>query len=104
MKISIFIMPTILIILGVIIRAGKGTFLISGYNTSTKKEKERYDEKALYNFVSNLLFFCSCVILIYLIAKTYNATAIKYLAMITLIITVMLASSYSNTKNRFLKK
>ena len=104
MKMTIFIMPTILIILGVIIRSGKGTFLLSGNNSSIKKGKEKFDEKALYKFVSNLLFFCSAVILIYLIAKTYNYTAIKYVAMITLIITVMFASSYANTKNRFLKK
>ena len=43
MKMTIFIMPIILIILGVIIRAGKGTFLISGNNGSIKKGKEKFD-------------------------------------------------------------
>ena len=32
---------------------GKGSFLIAGYNTADKKEKEKYDEKKL-----NLCFAC----------------------------------------------
>ncbi|MFT5875008.1 MAG: hypothetical protein ACI8WT_003988 [Clostridium sp.] len=104
MGISTFIMPTIVIILGVIIRTGKGSFLISGYNTSSKKEKEKYDEKALCKFVSNLLFFFSIVIFIYLVARAYNITYIKVLAMITLFIAIIRASFYANTGKKFLKK
>lgn len=34
-------------VLTVMFLAGKGSFLIAGYNTASKKEKERYDEKKL---------------------------------------------------------
>ncbi|MGK0465688.1 DUF3784 domain-containing protein [Clostridium sp.] len=104
MKISIFIMPAILIIIGAFIRTGKGSFLIAGYNTSTKQQKEKYDEVALCKFVSNILFFIAVITFIYLIGRTYDITFIRILAMATLIITVIRASMYANTGNKFLKK
>ena len=57
MQMSIFIVPTILIILGIILRSGKGNFLMAAYNTSSKQNKRNYDEKALSIFISKLLFF-----------------------------------------------
>lgn len=47
MHILDFLAPIILIVLGIIIRFGKASFLIAGYNTSSKDEKEKYDEDAL---------------------------------------------------------
>lgn len=35
------------LILTIVFLAGKGSFLIAGYNTASKKDKERYDEKKL---------------------------------------------------------
>ena len=104
MQMSTFIVPAILIILGIILRSGKGSFLMAAFNTSSKQNKGNYDEKALSIFISKLLFFCSAIIIIYQIAITYNATFIKYLSMFILIITVLSASSYVNTGNRFPKK
>jgi len=40
-------MIIIFVIMGVICSAGKGGFLIAGYNTADKKEKEKYDRKKL---------------------------------------------------------
>jgi hypothetical protein len=37
----------ILAILSIVLLMGKGSFLIAGYNTASKKEKERYDQKKL---------------------------------------------------------
>ena len=56
MKISMFILPLIFIILGVLLRFAKASFLIAGYNTSSKLQKEKYNEKALCKFIGNLLF------------------------------------------------
>lgn len=43
----------IFVIMGIIFLFGNGSFLIAGYNTADKKEKEKYDEKKL-----NLCFAC----------------------------------------------
>jgi hypothetical protein len=37
----------VLAVLSIILLAGKGSFLIAGYNTACKQEKERYDRKKL---------------------------------------------------------
>lgn len=41
---------------GIIILLGKGDFLISGYNTASKEEKEKVNVKRLRIIVSSLLF------------------------------------------------
>ena len=60
MEILMFIVPLILAILGALIRFGKATFLISGYNTSSKQEKEKYTSfmnKKTNPFYKGDLFF-----------------------------------------------
>ena len=49
----VIILFLIFVIMGIIFLFGKGSFLIAGYNTADKKEKEKYDEKKL-----NLCFAC----------------------------------------------
>lgn len=41
------IITIIFLIISAVLLSGHGAFLISGYNTSTKKEKAKYDEKKL---------------------------------------------------------
>ena len=45
----------LLAVLGLVLRAGKGAFLIAGYNTASKEEKEKTDEKKLCKAVGTLL-------------------------------------------------
>ena len=53
-----------LVILGLIFRAGKGAFLIAGYNTAPKEEKNKIDEKKLCKAVGNLfLILAACWIM-----------------------------------------
>jgi membrane protein YdbS with pleckstrin-like domain len=40
------------------------SYLIAGYNTSSKKEKEKYDEKKLCKYISMLLIISSCVLIL----------------------------------------
>ena len=49
-------MILIFLLLGLVFSRGKGAFLIAGYNTASKAEKEKYDEKALCRFVGKLMF------------------------------------------------
>jgi len=37
----------ICVIISIILLSGKGSFLIAGYNTASKEEKEKYNEKKL---------------------------------------------------------
>ena len=51
----IIAMVVVLIILAIIIMLGKGDFLIAGYNTASKEEKEKYNIKRLRFLISAIL-------------------------------------------------
>ena len=61
----IFCIPaTLLIIIGWLIKYKKVTWLISGYNTSSKEKKEQYDVDKLCKYMGNFLFVLTGIILI----------------------------------------
>lgn len=49
-------MMLVFLLLGLVFSQGKGAFLIAGYNTAPKREKEKYDETALCRFMGKLMF------------------------------------------------
>lgn len=49
-------MIALFLVLGLIFSQGKGAFLIAGYNTASKAEKAKYDEKALCRFMGKIMF------------------------------------------------
>lgn len=100
--------PLFLALLGYLIRFKKMTFLISGYNTSSKEEKSRYDEVALCKAVGNLLFtlafFNSVPFISYLLfGEKFIDDSFIISAFFTVIISVV-AIIYMNTGNRFKKR
>lgn len=46
---------------------GKGSMLISGYNTLSKEEKAKYKEKELTQFIGKILMFNSLLLIIFVI-------------------------------------
>ena len=58
----VIILTIIFILLGIASLVGKGSFLIAGYNTASKKEKEKYDEKKL-NRCMAIFYFINAVAL-----------------------------------------
>ena len=58
------------IILGILIKYGKMYWLIAGYNTMPKEEKEKYNIKGIANVFRNVMFGMALIIISgYLIAK-----------------------------------
>lgn len=58
------------VLLGILIKYGKMYFLIAGYNTMSKEEREKVDIKKLANLFKNTMFGMAILIIIgYLIAK-----------------------------------
>jgi len=58
------------IVLGILIKYGKMFFLIAGYNTMSKEERDKVDIKKLANLFKNTMFGMAILIIIgYLIAK-----------------------------------
>ena len=48
-------------VLGIYLSTGRGTFLIAGYNTMPKEEKEKYDAVALCKFMGKMMLPCPSV-------------------------------------------
>lgn len=107
MELVVFIGPLLLLILGIVLRSGKASFLISGYNTLPKKEKEKYDEKKLCKFVSNLMFLLSLLLSfngIITILKPDNYALFYIIGLFFFIVVAIVAVIYMNTGNRFKKE
>lgn len=100
----VVVLITILfIILGVVFSLGKGSFLIAGYNTSSKEEKAKYDEKALCKFMGKSMFVFAFSIFLFGLSDLIKQPIIFVIGVILLLATVIFILIYVNTKNRFMK-
>ena len=91
-------------VLGIVLWNGKGAWLIAGYNTSSKTEKSKYDEKALCRFVAKLMFFYAACFAVSAVCTFLKSTTIYYCVMALFLIVSIAALIYANTGNRFKKK
>lgn len=106
MKLVYFITPAVLWILGLIIGTGKANFLIAGYNTASKEEKEKIDEKALSKFMAKFLVvlgFIQCILPIAQVLEVNNIDVILIFENILFFLVVIGGVVYMNTGNRFSK-
>jgi hypothetical protein len=77
----------IFIVLGILIKYGKMYFLIAGYNTMPKEEKEKYDIEGIASVFRNAMFGMALVIIAgYFIAKLIENPNIQNYAFWTSII------------------
>lgn len=87
--------------IAILLLMGKGSFLIAGYNTMSKDEKEKYDTKALCRFIGKILLpigiFTPCIAIAAI--NKINWISIAYAGLV--VILVVFAVVYCNTGNRF---
>lgn len=89
--------------LGLLFFRGKGAFLIAGYNTSSKQEKEKTDVKALTRFMGKLMFFLSACILIMATSDLFASMIPLWIGLALFLVGCIGAVIYANTGNRFQK-
>lgn len=89
---------------------GHGSFLVAGYNTMSKEEKEKYDDKALCRFVGKFLIMVGLITVLFAIGITLGAKYSVSLLWITIIaysivVTAgsLIVAIFLNTGNRFRK-
>lgn len=58
--------------LGILFLLGKGSFLIAGYNTSSKAEKAKYDEKKICRYAGIAMLIASIGQFVLLWNKRFN--------------------------------
>ena len=92
-----------LIILATLLLNGKGAFLIAGYNTASKEEKSKYDEKALCRFVGWLLIVISFCMLLFPAGYYFEMAWLAYCGIAIIMLGSFGAVIYANTGNHFRK-
>lgn len=94
----------IMIALSVVLLLGKGANLIAGYNTSSKEEKAKYDEKALSKFVGKILLPIGLALPLVTLGGIYDLIWPIFAFIFLDIGLIVFALIYINSGNRFRKK
>lgn len=100
-----FLAPIVLWSLAIAIGSGKANFLIAGYNTASKSEKEKIDEKRLSKFMGKFLFVLGLIQLILPITEILGIKIKGLIFSVSIIFFIVTISGviYMNTGNRFKK-
>lgn len=91
------------ILLGILFSCGKGAFLIAGYNTASKYEKAKYDEKALCKFMGKLMFTLAGCWLLIAASALFDIMLLFWVGLSLFLIVTAASVIYANTGNRFKK-
>lgn len=92
------------VVMGGFLLAGRGAWLIAGYNTLPKKERERYDQRALCRFLGKLMLYCAACMVMMGADELWPGEGLWLAATLLLVIGAVGAVIYANTGGRFLKK
>ena len=98
------VLIAVMIIMAMLLLSGKGAFLISGYNTLSKGEKAKYDEKALCRFNGRLLLVFSLCMAFFPASIYFGMTWLTYCGIAIILLGAVFAVIYTNTSSRFRRK
>ena len=97
------IIVVLFVTLGIVFLKGKGLFLIAGYNTASKAEKERTNEKKLCKYMGRMMFlFAGCFIII-MFSSIFDNMWILALGILLFFVIAIGGVIYMNTGNRLKK-
>ncbi|WP_297637421.1 DUF3784 domain-containing protein [uncultured Clostridium sp.] len=92
------------ILLGIMLSLGKWSFLIAGFNTMSKEEKENYDVLALCKFMGKFMFVIVLCISLCVLSDILMMKILLSIGTTLISISVIFVVIYANTGNRFEKK
>ena len=90
-------------LMGVLIRIGKGDFLIGGFVRDMKTKRERYDMGLLRRFVSNVLFVCALTFLVMFLGMVMKMKLITWIGIGLMLCAVFYSIRYTDDESRFQK-
>ena len=91
----------IFILLGVLFLHGKGAFLIAGYNTASKEQKEHTDEQKLCRCVGKLMFALAGCWLVIASSVLFQRMLFLWIGLGLFFVVCIGGVIYMNTGNRF---
>lgn len=98
------LMVFLFILAGTMLSLGKWSFLIAGFNSMSKEEKENYDVLALCKFTGKFMFLIAFCISLFILSEIFMVKALFSIGMTFFIASIIFVIIYANTGNRFAKK
>ena len=92
-----------LIAIGYMVRFKQWSWLIAGYNTSSKDEKDTYDTEALCSGVGNAMFVLGGIVLIGSLGEFLRIAWLWRISWVMFSVVTVIFLVYANTGNRFKK-
>ena len=93
----VWIVFVIFAVLSIVLLSGHGSWVISGYNTASKEEKEKYDEKKLCRTMGIGMSIISILILIMGLFESVLPAFFVYIALGIILIDVAVIIILGNT-------
>ena len=91
------------LVLGFVFSRGKGTFLIAGYNTAPRAEKEKIDEKKLCQYMARLMFALAACWSVTASSEIFHATWLLWVGQGLFLAVTIGGIIYINTGGRLKK-
>lgn len=91
-------------VLGVFLLNGKGTFLIVGFNTLPKEEKEKYDKLTLSKFYGKTFLALSVSMVLWLLSDILQNKLLFVIGLILFVSIIIFSLVYSRFGDRFKKE
>jgi protein-S-isoprenylcysteine O-methyltransferase Ste14 len=89
--------------LGIVFLNGKGSFLIAGYNTASKAEKEKTDEKKLCRYTGKLMLVLAGCFLVIAASDLLGKVWLLWLGLALFVLAAIGGVIWMNTGNRLKK-
>jgi protein-S-isoprenylcysteine O-methyltransferase Ste14 len=97
------VIVVVFVVLGIVFLCGKGSFLIAGYNTATKAEKEKIDEKKLCRYTGKLMLVLAGCFLIIAASDVFEKSWVLWIGIVLFFVAAIGGVVFMNTGNRLKK-
>ena len=98
MLVTHLITIAVFLFLGILFWNGKGAFLIAGYNTSSKKEKNK-----LCRFMGKFMFLLAACWLVIASSEIFKTMVLYWIGLGLFMVAIIAGIVYANTGDRFKK-
>lgn len=93
----VWIVFAIFAVVSIVLLSGHGSWFISGYNTASKEEKKKYDEKKLCRTMGIGRSIIAILILIMCLFENFLPAFFVYIALVIIIVDVVVIIILENT-------
>ena len=97
---GLLVAAALFLLLGFVFAAGKGGFLIAGWNAMSPEERARYDEKALFRNMSAMMFSCAGCLAVMLLGKLLELETLNWIGALLFLPCVIFFAVRANTAGK----